>query len=276
MTETEHLRGETLEASQALSTRRWSVPVLHLLVSVAVITSVAVLIFGVWFPAPFRELAGGTRLFWIIIGIDAVCGPFLTWLLFNRSKTRLALTVDICLVVAIQLAALGYGMHVLSLARPLAVVYEVDRFRIVSFSDIPEIESVKAPDWAHPWGFSEIRVVGIRPANTLDEKMSSVEASLQGVQPGQRPEWWQDYVLSIPRVLQRARPLAELRQKHPTEQGILDEAVSQAMADMRVGETPDAAQLRWLPLVSRRTMNWVVLLDPSTARPRGYAALDGF
>ncbi len=276
MSETERLRGEALGASQALPSRRWSVPVVHLLVSLAVVTCIAVLIFGVWFPAPLGELGGGTRIFWIIIGIDAVCGPFLTWLLFNRSKSRLALAVDLVLVVAIQSAALAYGMHVLSLSRPLALVYEVDRFRMVSFSDIAQTEGVKAPDWAHPWRLYEISVIGTRPATTLDDQMNSLDAWFQGVQPGQRPEWWQDYSLSVPRVLQRARPLAELRQKHPTEQGILDKAVRQALADVRVGETTDAAQLRWLPLVSRRSMDWVVLLDPSTARPRGYAALDGF
>jgi hypothetical protein len=38
----------------------------------------------------------------------------------------------------------------------------------------------------------------------------------------------------------------------------------------------DPAALRWLPLVSRRATDWVVLLDPVTARVRGYVHLDGF
>ena len=43
------------------------------------------------------------------------------------------------------------------------------------------------------------------------------------------------------------------------------------------GCQPSAAQaLRWLPLVSRRATDWVVLLDPATARVRGYVHLDGF
>lgn len=276
MTEIKYSRDSVVGAAQVHRSSKWSPPVVHLLLSIGVIACVAFLIFGVWFPAPFRELAGGTRLFWIIIGVDAICGPFLTWLLFNRSKSRLALTVDISLVIAIQLAALAYGMHALSLSRPLAMVYEVDRFRLVTYADIDEVEGATVPEWAHPWRFSDVRVVGTRTATTLDEKLNSVGASLQGVEPSQRPEWWQDYALSVPRVLQRARPLSELRQKHPTQQGVLDAAVNQALTDVRPGEATDASKLRWLPLVSRRTMNWVVLLDPSTARPRGYVALDGF
>ena len=235
MTEMKHSESDAVGAAQVHRTSRWTPPVVHLLLSIGVISCVALLIFGVWFPAPFRGL-----------------------------------------VIAIQLAALAYGMYALSLSRPLAMVYEVDRFRLISYADVEEAEGTTVPDWAHPWRFSDVRVVGTRTATTLDEKLNSVEASLQGVEPSQRPEWWQDYAQSVPRVLQRARPLSELRQKHPTEQGILDSAVKQALADVRPGETTDAAQLRWLPLVSRRAMNWVVLLDPSTARPRGYAALDGF
>lgn len=276
MTETEHVQGKTTEAGQVNISRTLSVPLVHLLVSFGIIFCVAVLIFGVWFPAPFRELAGGTKLFWIIIAIDAVCGPFLTWLLFNRSKSRLALGVDISLVVAIQLAALLYGLHVLSLSRPLALVYEVDRFRVVSFSDLVDTESKKMPDWAYPWRFSDVRIVGTRAATSLDEKVESVDASLQGVEPSQRPHWWQDYEQSIPRVLKRAHPLSVLRQMHPTQGDILEEAVTHALANAQPGETTDATQLVWLPLVSRREMGWVVLLDPTTARPRSYAPLDGF
>lgn len=263
-------------ATNKRPTRKLPVPLVHLLASAGIIACIALLIFIVWFPAPLGELAGGVKLFWIIIGVDAVCGPFLTWLLFNPAKTRLALTVDISLVVAIQLAALGYGIHVLSLSRPVALVYEVDRFRMVSFSDIVESEKTKLPEWAHPWGFYDIRVMGTRTATGLEEKLDSVNGALQGVEPSQRPEWWQDYSLSVPSVLQRARPLAELRQKHPASQDVLDPAIKHALADARPGETTEASQLLWLPLVSRRAMDWVVLLDPSTGRPRSYAALDGF
>ena len=249
---------------------------LHLLLSASVAGLVALLVFGAWFPGPLRTLTGGAELFWLLVGVDVVCGPLLTLVVFNPAKPRTELRRDLALVVLIQLLALGYGVHSLSYARPVALVYEVDRFRSVSFADLDEAENDQVPDWAQPWGLSHPRTVGIRKATSSDEMMGSVDASLQGVEPSQRPSWWQDYALSVPQVLQRARPLAELRSKHPQQSALIDTAVAQAIAAPQTGETADSTALRWLPLVSRRATDWVVLLDPVTGRVRGYAHLDGF
>ena len=253
-----------------------TVPLVHLLVSTCIVLGIALLVFIAWFPEPLGELAGGSKLFWIVVAVDVVCGPFLTWLLYSPKKSRVALTIDISLVVFIQVAALAYGIYSLRISRPIALVYEVDRFRLLSVADIPEAEVAKAPSWVRHWGGSNVRVLGIRSATNLDEKLDSVNGALQGVEPSQRPDWWQDYALSIPSVLKRARPLEELRQKHPTRLEVLNKAVERAIGEVRQGETTDSTQLLWLPLVGRRSLEWVVLLDPATARPRGYVELDGF
>jgi hypothetical protein len=249
---------------------------LHLLISILVASVVAMLVFAAWFPSPFRELAGGAELFCLIVGVDIVCGPLLTLVVFNPAKPRAELLRDLTLVAGIQLLALGYGVHTLSYARPLALVHEVDRFRVVSFADLDEADLSTAPGWVRPWGLSAPRIMGIRPAVSGEEKLASVEASLQGVEPSQRPSWWQDYALSVPQVLAHARSLAELRAKHSAHAARLNRAATEAAANVRDSETIDPAALRWLPLVSRRAMDWVVLLDPSTGRVRGYVHLDGF
>lgn len=249
---------------------------IHLLLSATIAGGVAALVFGLWFPSPLRQLVGGAALFWWIVGVDVVCGPLLTLVVFSPAKPRTELFRDLAVVALIQLLALGYGIHTLAHARPVALVHEVDRFRVVTFSDLAEGEENDAPDWAKPWSLSRPRTVGLRSVRTSDEKLASIDASLQGVEPSQRPSWWQDYRLSIDQVLQRARPLAELRDKHPGQNLLIDAAVERALADHQTGESTDGASLRWMPLVSRRVMDWVVLVDPSTARLRGYAHVDGF
>lgn len=248
----------------------------HLLLSATIASIVAVLVFGRWFPSPLRELVGGTELFWLIVAVDVVCGPLLTFVVFNPSKPQPELRRDIALVALIQLLALGYGLHTLSQARPLVLAYEVDRFRLITYADLDMNDLAKLPDWAKPWGLARTRTIGLRAARTSAEKLSSIDASLQGVEPSQRPSWWQDYSLNTAQVLDRSRPLLELRQKHTGQDGIIDLAVAQALADHKSGETNDGATLRWLPLVSHRTSDWIALLDPFTARVRGYANLDGF
>ena len=55
----------------------------HFGVSALVAAAVAVLVFMVWFPYPYRQLAGGTELFILVMAVDLVCGPLLTLVLFN-------------------------------------------------------------------------------------------------------------------------------------------------------------------------------------------------
>lgn len=248
----------------------------HLVLSVVVVGAVALLVFRGWFPPPLHQLMGGTELFFLIACVDVTCGPLLTLVVFTPTKHRTELQRDLSLVVLIQFLALGYGIHTLSYARPVAVVFETDRFRAVSYADLDEAEASDAPRWAQPWSLSSPRVMGARASANAQEMMASINASLQGVGPSQRPSWWQEYKLSIPSVMGRARPMAELYAKHPKQQAILDAAVSDALSNVQFGETDEASSLRWLPLMSRRADDWVVLLDPSTARIRGYAHVDGF
>lgn len=248
----------------------------HLSVSIVVAGLVAFLVFGFWFPDALRHLADGINLFWLIVCVDVICGPLLTLVIFNPTKPRAELARDVTLVAAIQMLALIYGLHTLSFARPVALVYEVDRFRVVSFADLDESESDQIPDWARPLRFAPPRTLGIRAPKSSEEQLTSISASLAGIEPSQRPSWWQDYELNIPQLLQRTRPLLALRSKHPKHAALIDAAVADALRNTEPGETMDAQELRWLPLVSRRATDWVVLLDPATARIRGYVHLDGF
>lgn len=260
----------------SLNAPRGKVVLLHLTLSACVAAIVAALVFWFWFPEGLRHLSGGWTLFWWIAGVDVVCGPLLTLLLYKQTKSRRELLLDLSLVVVIQLAALGYGLHTLAQARPLALVFEVDRFRAVSSADIVEADLKQLPDWFRPWGMATVRTLGLRPTASADERLASFDAALQGVESGQRPWRWQNYEESRSEVLKRARPLADLRVAHPDQHQLIDRAANEALNEAQPGETKDPNALLWLPLVSRRSMEWVALLDPVTLRIRAYVPLDGF
>lgn len=257
-----------------LSSRRaaWT----HLTLSLVLAIIVATVVFLFWFPAHFRALAGGLQLFWTIVAVDVVCGPLLTLLLFKTSKTQLALAVDLTLIAAIQLAALGYGLYSLASARPLAVVFEVDRFRVVSYADIQLPDLQYLPNWAKPWGLQDVRVMGLRSSASAEERFANFDAALQGVEVGQRPQRWQEYYLNQTEVLQRSQPLHKLRAARGNQRVTIDRAVTEALKNRQAQETQEGEALLWLPLVSRSTLDWIVLLDPVTLRIRAYAPVDGF
>lgn len=138
----------------------------HVSLSLAVAALVAFLVFGFWFPDALRHFGWQRRFVLADCGRGRGVRPAAHAGNFNPAKPRAELVRDLALVAAIQLLALGYGVHTLSYARPVAVVYEVDRFRVVSFADLDADEAEQIPDWAQPWRFSRPRTVGIRASNT--------------------------------------------------------------------------------------------------------------
>lgn len=236
--------------------------------SLMVAMAAAVLVFGVWYPYPYRELAGGRELFFLIMVVDVVCGPLLTLVLFNPQKPKWELRMDLGLVVAIQLSALAYGVYTLAVARPVYLVYEVDRFRVVSVADIqpgdlrPEAGGLHRLPWVGP------KVIGVRQPVDAEEKLKSLDLSLQGNEPSARPDWWVAYEQNKQQVLSRAKPLSLLRDRYPNEK----EAIDIGVRDSGLPEN----NLKWVPLTGFRSTAWVVFVDGSTGDVRAFAPVDGF
>src|SRR3954447_23361508 len=111
---------------------------LHLGISLCIAVTAALLVFAAWYPYPYREISGGRELFLLVTTVDVILGPLITFAIFNRSKPRRELVLDLSVVACIQLAALGYGLWTVAVARPVHLVFEVDRLRVVHAIDIPD------------------------------------------------------------------------------------------------------------------------------------------
>lgn len=235
---------------------------LHLGISVLMGALVAVVVFGLWFPYPYRELAGGLQLFWILIGVDVICGPLLTAFIFNPRKSQRELTLDLLLIGLLQLAALAYGLYSISLARPIALVFENDRMVAVSAANILPGKEQKL-SWTGPV------LLSTRAPKNGQEMLESVGLSLQGIEPSVRPDWWQDYALSVPMVQTKMKPLQNFRSSLPSNwQHTLDNAVQKTKLPVD--------QLYYLPLVAGKNLDgWIALFDGS-AQVVGFAPLGGF
>jgi hypothetical protein len=241
---------------------------IHLLLSLLTALLFAGLVLGVWYPFPYRELMGGRELFTLVIAVDVVCGPLLTLVLFNPAKPRPELKRDLGMVALIQILALSYGVYTVALVRPVYVVYEVDRFRVVSKADIPEGQLKPELGNFHQLPWYGPKLIGIREPKDADEKAKSLGLSLQGQEPSVRPDWWQNYDLSRAKVLARAKPVTDLRKKRPEANALIDHAIAQS------GRAE--ADLRWLPITSFKSADWVAFIDSQSAEILAYAAIDGF
>lgn len=240
----------------------------HLLISAVVVLIAAVLVFGIWYPFPYSELVGGRNIFFLIAMVDVACGPTLTLILFSPSKARKELFLDLGLVALIQLGALGYGLYSVALARPVYLVFQVNDFRAVIAADVNPDELESAPmAWRRlPWFGPEI--IGTRAPHNAEDRMNATAMAFQGYEISVRPTWWQNYDLNRTSVLGASKSIPELIDRQPSKRALIDASVK------KIGFP--ASNLLWIPLVTRRTTDWVVFVDRTTADVLGFAHVDGY
>ncbi len=92
-----------------------------------------------------HEISGGRELFLIVVAVDVIVGPLITFAVFNRTKPWPELRRDLAVVALMQLGALGYGLWSVAQARPAHLVFEYDRFRVVHAVDVPAELLTKTP-----------------------------------------------------------------------------------------------------------------------------------
>ncbi len=238
----------------------------HLLISAAVAAAAAALVFGVWFPGIYRKVAGGRDLFILVASVDMVLGPMLTFAVFNLKKGWPHLRRDLAVIGVIQVAALVYGLVTVYGARPVAMVFESDRFRVVTVVQVEMQELPRAPPAYRRLPLTGPWLLGARPPTAGDEANEALFKALRGVDRAQRPLFWQPYADSAEEALGRARPLATLLAKYPD----LADDVKARLQVLKVDET----SAKFLPLMGRGG-DWVAILD-SAGQPVHYVQAEGF
>ena len=235
----------------------------HLLISVLVASCAAGLVFWFWYPQPWGQMLGVGDVFWIIVAVDVVCGPLLTLVLASPRKPRSELRRDLMVVGILQLAALCYGLWTVYSVRPVVVVFDVDRFMVVSASEVEVGRLLEAPEGLKSLPFSGVRLISVRDAKHNTEFEQSIELAVAGQPKPFRPHWWISYDEMKAKALHRSRPLNELTRARPESRPLLENA----------GLTDPA--LRFLPLTSSRRTDWIAVLG-SDGSVMGYLPVDGF
>lgn len=245
--------------------RRAKAAGIHLLVSALAACLAAALVFGLWYPGDYRHLAGGRGLFVLVVSVDVVLGPLLTFAVFNLAKGWPHLRRDLAIIGALQLAALGYGMHTVFIARPIAMVFEVDRLRVVSAVDVRVSELERAPPEYRRLPLTGPWLLATRAAREGAERNEAIFLGVSGIEPSQRPTFWQPYDQSRTQVIERSRPIKVLLDHYPEANA----TVRRVLADADVS----LQEARFMPVMARG--DWVALLDRS-GRIAGVLPLDGF
>ena len=240
---------------------------IHLGISLSIAALAALLVFGIWYPYPYREISGGRELFLLVVSVDVILGPLITLAVFNRKKPWTELRRDLAVVGLIQLSALAYGLWTVAIARPVHMVFEIDRFRVVHAVEVdPEwLNRTPAGITALPW--TGPTLLSVRHFKDGNESADATIAAVQGVNIGSRPDLWQSYDAGVPDVLKVAKPVATLKKRFPQQAADIDAVLKNTSAG------PES--LLYVPLVGRKAF-WTAFVDPVTAAIVATMPLDSF
>jgi hypothetical protein len=236
---------------------RWRAAGVHLLISAGIAAGVLALMLAIWYPQPLFEAMGGAGLAMIVIGVDVVLGPALTLVVFRSGKR--GLKFDLAVIAAFQLAALVYGCHVVSLARPAFLVFVKDQFQVATVAELaPErLAEARYPELRSPSWLGPRLVFGDWPKD-FGEQQQLLFAAVAGEDLQHFPRYYAPYDRGKDEILRRAQPLSEVRRLEPEAA----KAIDAWLADSNV----DEERLRYLRLRGKKA--WVaVLIDRASAQP---------
>lgn len=185
---------------------------IHFSISAVVAIGLLALFWFVWYPAPLFRAVGGLEIFLMLLVIDVVLGPLLTFVVFKPGKKTLKF--DLAVIALVQVAALVYGVYTLLAGRPVYIASLGDGFKLVQANEVEpqeiEVANATLPIWGPRW-------VGTRKSSDPKE---NERVLLSGAVGGGYAHFPQHHVpLESMRdlMLTKAKPMADLRRGNPDQ-----------------------------------------------------------
>ena len=242
--------------------------IIHFAITLVVAGLIGALIFFVWFPRSMAAMIGGADLFLLVLASDLVLGPLMSLVIYSSLKARRQLIIDYSVVGAVQLAALIYGVYVVSLSRPVFVAFDDNRLQIVTAIEIDDsrLAAAKEEQFRSLSWFGPKLVAVVRPtdAKELTELLYKVYVGGEVDVPF-RPQYYREYDVVQQEILEKSLPLSVLLTNSGSAKSTIEASVG------AIGKSAD--DMRWL-LAHHRFGFGVAIIDAKTAMPIKYLAID--
>lgn len=182
----------------------------HLVASLLIAAVSLGVVFFVWYPQPLYQATGVIKIFLIMLGIDIILGPLLTFIVYKPKKRTLKF--DLAVIVLIQLAAFAYGFYHVYDGRPAWIAYNVDRFDLVKNNEIDNRKLTEALPTYQKVSQSGARyVAAVIPTDNSEIRNEILFDEIgSGIAPSQRPELYQPLSAINDVMMNRAKPIDEL------------------------------------------------------------------
>ncbi|MGB8695018.1 TfpX/TfpZ family type IV pilin accessory protein [Acinetobacter sp.] len=189
----------------------------HLFISLLIALLVVGIIFLIWYPTPLATAVGVTHIFLMLLAIDVVLGPFLGLLVYKEGKK--SLKFDLTVIIAIQIAALCYGIYSIEQGRPAWLAYNSDRFELVRKNDIIQDNLEQAPPEFQHVSWFKPQYVAVNFAKDVNQRNDDMFAEiLGGISLAQKPERYVDFAQAKTQIQSRAQNLEDLKKYNDQKQ----------------------------------------------------------
>lgn len=182
---------------------------IHISLSSIVFCSFLAIMFLYWYPQPYFTICEGMTVLTILAITDVILGPILTFIIYKPKKPWLKL--DLSIIATVQICALIYGSSIIYSERPLFLVFTIDRFEIISASDVDinEITTKAILDTPTPY------IVFAQAPKDRGQRSYILDSAIKGKDLERFPKYYKPFKPYLSEVFNKSISIKLLTEKHP-------------------------------------------------------------
>lgn len=223
----------------------------HFLVSLSVFSLFVGILLQFWYPNPYFSASGGWQGLRLVASVDLVLGPLITLIIFNPKKSRRELSMDIGLVVLLQMGALLWGIKAVYEQRPVAVVFLDTSFYTVPAAAIDaqdiDLDNLDAFGDERP-----VFVFSRRPESASEQERFRLAIEEERIPPHEQVWLYQPFAEHFEQVRRSSLDVEEIMNTNTEMKADIEQVLAKAQAQVN--------DLVYLALTSRYR-NIVLIFD---------------
>lgn len=191
------------------SISRYKAASIHMAMSACIAALVLTAMLTLWYPGPLFAAMGGKVILMLIVGVDVCLGPLVTLVVFDTRKK--SLIYDLMIIAAVQLGALGYGIHTMYAARPVFTVFAERHFVVIPALNLDpkNLSEARIEEFRH-LSLTGPRLAAINPPTDPDER-AKIFSDPARVPFAYMPKYYVPYADKRKEALDASRPIADLK-----------------------------------------------------------------
>jgi hypothetical protein len=221
---------------------RISASALHLTLSALIFFIFLGVLIAAWYPAPYFSASGGWQGLQLVMLVDLVLGPLLTFIVFDPRKSRRELVTDLSLIAVLQLTALVWGVLKVYEQRPVAAVFWENSFFTVPASSITrQGESVR--ELSKLGDTSPVLIYAVRPASITEHEALIKRIAETQIPPHEQVDRYRSLLSNFESVKLFAIDIAEIVAQNPAMRAEFEKITRQTGTELDSNI--------YLPMISR-------------------------